>query len=475
MPLFFETHSDPDFFSKAIQSGLKPSFSTFKNQWGKGRSVLFPRKDVRGRTYVFGASVQLTEFNNIIYRSIITSIGIGLVVILLGMALALILSRLITLPIAKLTEAANVMATGNLGIAIEPTRISELQSLSTSLDQMRHGIQNHLSTLRESKARYDELAEQSRIFLWEVDTQGLYTYVSNASEVVLGFRPDELVGRTHFYDIHPLKGREEFKKAAFEIFEQKGAFLGLINPIQNKEDSLVWVSTNGIPLLNADGTLWGYRGSDIDITNRKRADMELQQTIDSLRNAFGTTVQVLVSAVEIRDPCTAGHQLRVANLASALAKEIGLPQEKIEGIQMAGSIHDIGKLAIPAEILSKPTQLSEIEFPLVKQHAQKGYEMLKDVESPWPLAEMVYQHHERMDGSGYPRNLKGDEILMEARILAVADVVESMASHRPYRPALGLDAALTEIENNKGTLYDADVVNACLKLFREDGFQLENA
>jgi HD-GYP domain-containing protein (c-di-GMP phosphodiesterase class II) len=152
---------------------------------------------------------------------------------------------------------------------------------------------------------------------------------------------------------------------------------------------------------------------------------------------------------------------------------MGLSQEKIEAIRMAGPIHDIGKLSVPAEILSKPTKLTNIEFSLIKEHVRTGYEMLKDVESPWPLAQIVYQHHERMDGSGYPRNLKGDEIIMEARIMAIADVVESMASHRPYRPALGLNAALEEIENNKETLYDVDAVDACLRLFREKGFQLE--
>jgi HD-GYP domain-containing protein (c-di-GMP phosphodiesterase class II) len=181
----------------------------------------------------------------------------------------------------------------------------------------------------------------------------------------------------------------------------------------------------------------------------------------------------MVSAVEARDPYTAGHQVRSAGLARAIATEMGLSEDRINGIRMAGSIHDIGKLSIPAEILSKPKKLSEIEFSLIKEHPRSGYEMLKDVESPWPLAEIVYQHHERMDGSGYPRNLKGDDILMEARILAVADVVEAMASHRPYRPALGLTAALEEIENNKGTLYDADAVDVCLRLFREKGFQLE--
>ena len=211
----------------------------------------------------------------------------------------------------------------------------------------------------------------------------------------------------------------------------------------------------------------------IDITKRKQAEEKLQQTLESLKRAVGTTIQVLVSASESRDPYTAGHQKKSADVAVAIAMEMGLAQDKIEGIRMAGIIHDIGKLSIPAEILSKPSKLTEIEFSLIKEHTRSGYEMLKDVESPWPLAEIVYQHHERMNGSGYPRNLKGGEILMEARILAVADVLEAMASHRPYRAALGIEAALEEIEKNKGILYDNAVVDACLRLFREKGYKLK--
>jgi putative nucleotidyltransferase with HDIG domain len=210
-----------------------------------------------------------------------------------------------------------------------------------------------------------------------------------------------------------------------------------------------------------------------ELADRKRAEEELKRTLESLRKAVSATIQVMVSAVEARDPYTSGHQIRSANLARAIATEMGLSPEKIEGIRMAGTIHDIGKLSIPAEILSKPTKLSEIEFSLIKEHARKGYEMLKDVESPWPLAEIVRQHHERMDGSGYPRNLKGEEICMQARILTVADVVEAMASHRPYRPGLGIDAALNEIERNRGIFYDNAAADACLKLFREKGFNLE--
>ena len=210
-----------------------------------------------------------------------------------------------------------------------------------------------------------------------------------------------------------------------------------------------------------------------DIAGRRQVEEKLQNTLNSLRSAVSMTIQVLVSAIEIRDPYTAGHQRRVANLARAIATEMGLPPEKIEGIRMAGYIHDIGKLSIPAEILSKPTKISAIECALIKEHAQSGYEILKDVESPWPLAEIVYQHHERMDGSGYPRKMHGDDIIIEARILAGADVVEAMASHRPYRPSLGIELALAEIERNRGISYDDAVVIAVLRLFREKGFILE--
>ena len=209
-----------------------------------------------------------------------------------------------------------------------------------------------------------------------------------------------------------------------------------------------------------------------DITERKAIDAELQRTLEILRKSVGTTIQVMISAIEMRDPYTAGHQLRVSDIARTIATEMGLSQHTIDGIRMAGNIHDIGKLSIPSEILTKPSRLTPIEFALVQEHAQSGYEMLKNVDSPWPLAEIVYQHHERMDGSGYPRNLKGDAILIESRIMAVADVVEAMASHRPYRASLGIESALEEIEKNKGSLYDQDVVEICLKLFRKKGYTL---
>jgi PAS domain S-box-containing protein/putative nucleotidyltransferase with HDIG domain len=210
-----------------------------------------------------------------------------------------------------------------------------------------------------------------------------------------------------------------------------------------------------------------------DITERKVAEEERKQSFERLRRALEETVNALASAVEMRDPYTAGHQHRVTSLACAIAEEMGLPKEKIEGIHLAGVIHDVGKIRVPAEILSWPGQLTEIDFNLIKTHPQVGYDILKRIELPHEVTKIMLQHHERLDGSGYPAGLKGDKILLEAKILAVADVVEAMASHRPYRASLGIDKALEEISKNKGILYDPEVVDACLRLFNEKNFSFK--
>jgi len=200
---------------------------------------------------------------------------------------------------------------------------------------------------------------------------------------------------------------------------------------------------------------------------------ELEATLNDLRKAMQGIIHVMVLMIESRDPYTAGHQQRVALLASALAQEMGLSEQQIEGVKMASLIHDIGKISVPSEILSKPGKMSEIEYCLVKTHPQSGYEILKTITLPWPIAQIVLQHHERLDGSGYPLGLKDKEILLEAKIIGVADVVEAMASHRPYRPALGIEKALEEISQKKGILYSPEVVDICIKLFTEKGFKLE--
>jgi putative nucleotidyltransferase with HDIG domain len=198
--------------------------------------------------------------------------------------------------------------------------------------------------------------------------------------------------------------------------------------------------------------------------------VELRESEKELRASLLDSVAALAAMVEMRDPYTSGHQRRVAQLAIAIARELQLPEEQVEGIHLAGVVHDVGKIRVPAEILSKPGKLTGLEFGLIKEHAQNGYEILKSIDFPWPIAQIVLQHHERLDGSGYPQGLKSEQILFEAKIVAVSDVVEAMMSHRPYRPGLGLDVALAEVESNKGTLYDPAVVEACIRLFREQGF-----
>ncbi len=209
-----------------------------------------------------------------------------------------------------------------------------------------------------------------------------------------------------------------------------------------------------------------------DISERKRMEQAVTRSYDKLQKAMVGTIEAMANLVERRDPYTSGHQQRVAKLSRAIAMEMDLSEDQIEGISMAALIHDIGKIAVPAEILSKPGRLSETEFQLIKVHPQSGYDILKGIEFPWPIAEVILQHHERMDGSGYPGRLTGDRILLEARIMAVADTVEAMATHRPYRAALGVDAALEEIQKNAGRLYDAKVVKACRHLFRKKTFNL---
>lgn len=198
---------------------------------------------------------------------------------------------------------------------------------------------------------------------------------------------------------------------------------------------------------------------------------ELEQTVATLRMALEGAIQTLTVATEVRDPYTAGHQKRVTDLAISIAHEMRLPENVVAGIRMAGLIHDIGKLGVPAEILSKPSKINELEFQLVKTHPEVGYDILKNIAFPWPVAEIIYQHHERMNGSGYPRKLKGPDIVIEARIINVADVVEAMASYRPYRPPLGIEKSLEQISKNRGILYDEEVVAACLILFSENRFK----
>ena len=263
--------------------------------------------------------------------------------------------------------------------------------------------------------------------------------------------------------------REELMR----ILDKQNVVSGFETQLYRKDGSAIWVSFKVRTVRDSKGNLLYNEGTMEDITYRKQAEESIRQNIDRLRKAIGGTIDVIAMAVEVRDPYTSGHQRRVSSLGRSIAKKMDLSQEVTDGIRMAGVIHDLGKISIPAEILSMPRKLTELEFGLIKTHPQIGYDMLKDIEFPYPIARIVLQHHERLDGSGYPLGLKNEDIILEAKILAVADVVEAIASHRPYRPALGMDIALKEIIQNKGILYDPQVVEACVKLFENNGFKFE--
>ena len=208
------------------------------------------------------------------------------------------------------------------------------------------------------------------------------------------------------------------------------------------------------------------------MAERKRAEEQVRDYVARLEHSVLGTVDAVSQMMDVRDPYTSGHMRRVGEVAAAIAAEMGLHEHVQRGLRVAGAVHDVGKIAVPAEILGKPGRISDIELEMVRTHAQEGYEVLKGIDFPWPVAEVARQHHERIDGSGYPRALKGDQILLEARVLAVADVIEAMASHRPYRAGIGLEKALAEVERGRGTIYDASAADACLRLFRDKGYAL---
>ena len=297
------------------------------------------------------------------------------------------------------------------------------------------------------------------------NTDGRVTFMNPLAERLTGWRQEDLLNR-------PLDEVLPFPNVAPDP-ASTGVSPLLENVLKAKGGIAIPIEQTISPIFSSRQKTLGNVLIFRDISRRKKAEEELRMSRNRLEKALTSTVRAMALTIEIRDPYTAGHQRRVSRLSEAIAVEMGLPAVNIEGIRMAGEIHDIGKIYVPAEILSKPGHLTDIENSIIRTHAQVGYDILKTVEFPWPIASIIYQHHERMDGSGYPNQIKGEKILQEARIVAVADVVEAMSSHRPYRPSFGIDKALEEIERNRERLYDAVVVDVCLGLFRRAAFSFE--
>lgn len=320
--------------------------------------------------------------------------------------------------------------------------------------------------LKKSEEKYRNIFENALEGIFQITPEGRYLSVNPALARIHGFNsPDEMIHSVtdiaHQLYVDPSR-RAELKR----LTEEKGFVKDFEIMMRRKDLSLQWVSVNSHAVRDNNGNILYYEGTLQDITSRKLAEEELSQ----LKKTLEGVINAISSTVEMREPCSKDHQKRVSKLAGAIANEMGFTQDAIKNLVIAGLIHDIGKISIPAEILNKPAQLSEMEFSLVRTHALAGYNIVKTSGLSYPVSEVVLQHHERLNGSGYPTGLKGVEILLESRILAVADVVEAIVSNRPYRLALGINAGLTEIKNNKGIFYDADVVKICLKLFQEKQF-----
>ncbi len=320
--------------------------------------------------------------------------------------------------------------------------------------------------LKASEEKYRLLFEQSPLGIFHFDVHGVIQECNDNFVQIIGSSRDALVGFNMLAQLSDKELEAEVRKAISGI---PGYYENYYRSMTAQKVTPVRVLLRGIV---ENGVFVMGVGIVEDISERKKAEDATQKSIRRLRRVTGSIINVIVMAVETRDPYTAGHQRRVADLARTIAGEMGLPSEQMEGIRVAGIIHDLGKISIPAEILSMPRRLTPVEYDLVKAHSRIGHDILKDIDFDWPVAEIIFQHHERINGSGYPRCLKGEEILPEARIIAVADVVEAVASHRPYRPALGIESALAEIEKNKGVLYDPDAVEACVRLFREKTYSL---
>lgn len=344
-------------------------------------------------------------------------------------------------------------------------------STGTALDS--DGRAGPRQRLEVSEERFRLLVEEApdAILIYDFD-RNRFISANKAAERLFACRRDEIMrhGPKDFLSFEQPDGRplqETFDVHSAAVLAGRQAIFQ--RRIRNAagEERLCDVTLVRLPA----GAARLMRASLVDITERWQAERQLAAQEERWRKSLEATIGGIASTFQRRDLYTAAHQRRVAVLAAAIAGELDLPQEQTRGLYLGAIVHDVGKISVPAEILSKPAKLSPPERQLMDEHAEAGYEIIKGVDFPWPIAEIVRQHHERLDGSGYPRRLAGEAILPEARILAVADVVESMMSHRPYRPALGLEAALAEIEAGGGRIYDPAAVAACTALFRGKGFE----
>ena len=324
-----------------------------------------------------------------------------------------------------------------------------------------------MERLTRNEEKYRHMIENLSEAVYCIDLEGVLSYISPTIQTMLGFDPAEVKGK-HFREfLYP----EDIEKGLRHFtFTLKSAIAPVECRFLNKAGEIVWLYASSVPVFDKDGKVKGIQGILQNVTASKQRESELQQANEKLREAISGTVQVMASIIELKDSYTAKHQLRVTKLACAIAREIKMSTDQIDAVRAASLVHDIGKLNIPVSILSKTGAINEIEYEMIKKHPQTGHDLLQPIGFPWAVSDIVLQHHERLDGSGYPRGLEGPDILSEAKVLAVADVVEAISTPRPYREQGTIASALEEISLNKGSLYDSSAVDACLKLFLKKRF-----
>ncbi len=352
------------------------------------------------------------------------------------------------------------------GYIIKPVDKKELMA-AIEMSLYRHEME---VLLRDKENRFSTILNSIGDAVIVIDPDDIITYVNPVALDLLEYSESEVLGK-HLQRI------VQIENVAVRKIGQRETFSSIDDPKLNylitKNNRRIPIEYQISPQMDEAKNLIGSVLVLRDITDRMMNETILRENYNQMKKTMSGIIQVIAQTVEKRDPYTAGHQRRVADLSRQIGYEMNLARNVIEGIRMAGLIHDLGKISVPAEILSKPGKMSQIELNLIKSHSETGYDILKSIDFPWPVADIVYQHHERLDGSGYPRGIKGDDILLEARIIAVADVVEAMASHRPYRAALGIDEALAEIIKNSGKIYDSEVVDACVNIFRVKKYKME--
>lgn len=323
--------------------------------------------------------------------------------------------------------------------------------------------------LKQNEEKYRSIIENLNEALYCIDSQGIITYISPNIQPILGYNPDEIEGKylcDFLYTDDGRKGSDHFLSSLSNT----------ASPIEcravTRAGDIIWFCASSVPIVE-DEKIVGVQGILQNITEYKKRETELQQANEQFRNAIGSTLKAMASIIELKDAYTAQHQLRVTRLASAIAHELEMSQDQIDAIYAAGLVHDIGKINIPLSILNKSTVISGIEYEMLKKHPVTGYELLKPIAFPWPVPDIVLQHHERLDGSGYPCGLTEQDILQETKVLAIADVVETTSAQRLSRDELSVTKALDEISTQSGRLYDSNAVEACLRLFNEKNFTFE--